>query len=62
VCGFEDCDKAMKYGYNAAGPIEYIQCFTPDKVAAVLDALAERYGKKVFSATKSIRNGLYIVK
>ena len=52
----------MKYGYNAAGPIEYIQCFTPDKVAAVLDALAERYGKKVFSATKSIRNGLYIVK
>ncbi|MBR4079369.1 MAG: 3-hydroxybutyryl-CoA dehydrogenase [Christensenellaceae bacterium] len=60
ICTFEDCDRAMIYGYNTPGPIEYIQKFEPEYVAKKLQEIADKYDKKVFEPTETIKNGRYL--
>ena len=59
ICSTEDCDKAMIYGFNMPGPFDYIRQFKPDEVTKALDTIAERYKKKIFCPTDTIRKGIY---
>lgn len=59
VCSFEDCDKAMEYGYNTPGPINYIREFNPEVIATSLQSISDKYGLKIFAPTETIRKGLY---
>ena len=60
VCSLEDCDKAIIYGYNMQGSIDYIQRFKPDKVADTLDQISKRFKKTIFRPTDTIRKGAYL--
>ena len=60
VCSADDCDKAMVYGYNTQGPIDYIQRFEPDYIASILADLAQRYKKAIFRPTVFIKEGKYL--
>lgn len=59
VCSLEDCDKAMQFGYNTPGPIEYIQKFDPEYVATKLQEISDKYGYKIFAPTETIKSGKY---
>lgn len=59
VCSLEDCDKAMKYGYNTPGPIEYIRNHAAEDVAKALAEISEHFGIEVFKPTKTISSGDY---
>lgn len=59
VCSLEECDIAMEYGYNTAGPIGYIQNFDPACVAGKLQEISEKFGYKIFAPTETIRTGAY---
>lgn len=59
VCSLEECDTAMQYGYNTAGPIEYIKKFEPEYVAGKLQEISDKYGYKIFAPTETIRSGAY---
>ena len=59
VCSLEDCDTAMVYGYNTQGPIDYIQKFEPAYIAEKLQAIADRFGYRIFRPTKTIAEGGY---
>ncbi len=59
VCSFEECDNAMLYGYNTAGPIDFIKKFEPEYVSRKLTEISQKFGKKIFAPTKSIKNGSY---
>ncbi len=59
VCSLEECDLAIRLGYNMEGPIEYIRRFEPEKVTAVLEGLAGRCHKEIFRPVDTIRSGAY---
>lgn len=59
VCSLEDCDNAMKFGYNTPGPIEYIRQFDPEVVAKTLSDISEHFGIQVFKPTQTIATGAY---
>lgn len=59
VCSLEECDLAIRLGYNMEGPIEYIRRFEPEKVTAVLEGLAEQCHKEIFRPVDTIRSGAY---
>ncbi len=59
VCSLEECDTAMKFGYNTAGPIEYIQNFDTKYVASKLQEISDKYEYKIFEPTQTIKNGTY---
>ena len=60
VCSFEDVDLAVRYGLNLPGPIEAIQGFRPEELAARLNGWAERYGMEMFRPAASIVSGAYL--
>ena len=60
VCSFHECDDAMVYGYNTQGPIDYIQKFEPAYVAQKLQEISDKYDKKIFAPTESIKTGAYL--
>ena len=59
VCTLEDCDTAMVYGYNTQGPVDYIQKFEPEYVAAKLQEVSDHFGYRIFLPTETIRTGAY---
>lgn len=59
VCSLEECDTAMKFGYNTEGPIEYIQKFDAEYVASKLQEISEKYGYHIFAPTETIKTGAY---
>lgn len=59
VCSLEDCDNAMKFGYNTPGPIEYIRMRPAEEVAKALADTAEHFGIEVFRPTRTILEGKY---
>ncbi len=59
VCSLEDCDNAMKFGYNTPGPIEYIRQYEPAAVAKALAEISEHFGIEVFKPTRTIATGAY---
>lgn len=59
ICSLEDCDRAMVYGFNTQGPIGYIQRFEPEAIAAALDRVADRFGKRIFRPADTILKGRY---
>lgn len=59
VCSLEDCDKAMKFGYNTPGPVEFIRAFEPEAVRKALADAAKHFGIDVFKPTKTIESGKY---
>ncbi|MBR4079367.1 MAG: hypothetical protein IKK29_04085 [Christensenellaceae bacterium] len=61
ICTFEDCDKAIRFGFNAPGPIEYIQKFSPEVIADKLNYIADKYNKKIFKPTETIKRGGYLL-
>lgn len=62
VCSLEECDIAMEYGYNTAGPIRYIQKYDPAYVAGKLQEISKKFGYKIFAPTETIRTGAYKTK
>ncbi len=59
VCSLEDCDKAMKFGYNTPGPIEFIRQHAPEDVAKALSEISAHFGIEVFKPTQTIVSGAY---
>ncbi len=59
VCTLEECDTAIRLGYNMEGPIEYIQRFEPKEVTGALEYLSVRYHKEIFKPVETIRTGAY---
>ena len=59
VCTLEECDTAMKLGYNMPGPIEYIQAFEPEELVRILDTAADHFGREIFRPADTIRKGEY---
>lgn len=59
VCSLEECDTAIRLGYNMCGPIDYIQSYTPEEITAALNAAAEHFGKEIFRPTRTIVTGAY---
>ena len=59
VCTLEECDTAIRLGYNMEGPIEYIQRFEPDEIISALEFLSVRYHKEIFKPVETIRTGAY---
>lgn len=59
VCSLEECDCAMEYGYNTAGPIKFVQDFEPAYIAGKLQEISDKYGYKIFAPTETIRTGAY---
>lgn len=60
VCSLEECDIAMEYGYNTAGPVAYIKKFEPAYVAAKLQEVSDKFGKEIFKPTETIKSGAYL--
>lgn len=59
VCSLEECDIAMEYGYNTAGPIAFVQSFEPAYIAEKLQEISDKFGKKIFAPTETIRTGAF---
>ena len=59
VCSLEECDNAMKFGYNTPGPIEYIKSRPAADVVKALSDAAEHFGISVFKPTATILEGKY---
>lgn len=59
VCSLEECDIAMEYGYNTAGPVAYIKQFEPAYVATKLQEVADKFGYEIFKPTQTIVSGAY---
>lgn len=59
VCSLEECDVAMEYGYNTAGPVAYIKQFEPEYVAQKLQEISDKFGKEIFKPTETIKTGAY---
>ena len=59
VCSLEECDTAIRLGYNMCGPIDYIQAFRPEEIVAALSGAADHFGKEIFRPTKTIATGAY---
>lgn len=59
VCSLEDCDKAMRFGYNTPGPIEFIRQYAPEDVAKALSEISQHFGIEVFKPTRTIVSGSY---
>lgn len=59
VCTLEECDTAIRLGYNMEGPIKYIQRFEPDEIVSALEFLAVRYHKGIFKPVETIKTGAY---
>ena len=59
MCSLEDCDKAMKFGYNTPGPIEFIRQHAPEDVAGALSEISAHFGIEVFKPTQTIGSGAY---
>ncbi len=59
VCTLEECDTAIRLGYNMEGPVSYIQRFEPQEIVSALEYTADHFHKELFRPVDTIRTGAY---
>lgn len=59
VCSLEECDTAIRLGYNMCGPIDFIQGYSAEEITNTLNTVAEHFNKEIFRPTETIRTGAY---